>query len=106
MVKDKINFCLIDIQELDDRLSELKAIIQNRDDEDGVIITGFPRNVEEAKQLEKLLSKLGLNITKVVSFQIENKNLIERSRVSAMTDVKRVSRPDTADKVMALNFYS
>jgi len=48
------------------------------DCEGGFILDGFPRNVPQANALEKILKKLGKDITAVIGVEVETKELLRR----------------------------
>ena len=45
----------------------------------GFILDGFPRTVEQAEALEKILDELNLKLTKVLNIHVPAENLIERA---------------------------
>ena len=66
LVKDDITYQLIE-----DRL--------NRDDcKKGFIIDGFPRNIDQAYQYDKILDKLGYEVGNVILINIDRKTLEKR----------------------------
>ena len=66
LVKDEITYQLIE-----DRLK--------RDDcKNGYIIDGFPRNIEQAYEYDKILKKLGYEVGNVISINIDKKVLEKR----------------------------
>ncbi len=66
LVKDEITYQLIE-----ERLS--------RDDcKNGYIIDGFPRNIEQAIEYDKILKKLGYNVGNVILINIDEKTLEKR----------------------------
>ena len=66
LVKDEITYQLIE-----DRL--------NRDDcKNGYIIDGFPRNIEQAKEYDKILEKLNYDIGNVILINVDEKILEKR----------------------------
>ena len=66
LVKDEITYQLIE-----ERLA--------RDDcRNGFIIDGFPRNLEQAKEYDKILNKLGYDIGNVILINVDEKTLEKR----------------------------
>jgi adenylate kinase len=47
-------------------------------DEDGFILDGFPRNINQAKALDEMLSRKGLNITHVIFLDVPDEEIIKR----------------------------
>ena len=45
----------------------------------GFILDGFPRNVAQAKALEKILDELGMKLTRVLNIHVPAADLIERA---------------------------
>ena len=66
LVKDEITYQLIE-----DRLSK-------NDCKKGYIIDGFPRNLEQAKEYDKILESLGYDIGKVILLDIDKEVLEKR----------------------------
>lgn len=66
LVKDEITFQLIE-----DRLAK-------DDCKNGYIIDGFPRNIEQALEYDKILNKLGYDIGHVILINIDEKTLEKR----------------------------
>ena len=66
LVKDEITYQLIE-----DRLSK-------DDCKNGFIIDGFPRNLEQAKEYDKILAKLGYEVGNVILLNINEKTLEKR----------------------------
>ena len=66
LVKDEITYQLIE-----DRLSK-------KDCKKGYIIDGFPRNLEQAKEYDKILESLGYDIGKVILLDIDKEVLEKR----------------------------
>jgi len=52
--------------------------VSEPDCEGGFILDGFPRNVPQANALEKILKKLGKDITAVIGVEVETKELLRR----------------------------
>lgn len=66
LVKDKILYKL-----LEDRLSK-------DDCKNGYVIDGFPRNIEQAKEYDKILKKLGYDVGNVILININQQTLEKR----------------------------
>ena len=66
LVKDEITYQLIE-----DRLSK-------DDCKDGFIIDGFPRNLDQAYEYDKILEKLGYKVGNVILINIDKKTLEKR----------------------------
>ena len=66
LVKDEITYQLIE-----DRLSK-------DDCKNGYIIDGFPRNIEQAYEYDKILKKLGYEVGNVILINIDEKTLEKR----------------------------
>ena len=66
LVKDEITYQLIE-----DRLSK-------DDCKDGFIIDGFPRNLDQAYEYDKILEKLGYEVGNVILINIDKKTLEKR----------------------------
>jgi len=47
-------------------------------DEEGFILDGFPRNINQAKALDEMLSRKGLNITHVIFLDVPDEEIIKR----------------------------
>jgi len=47
-------------------------------DEGGFILDGFPRNINQAKALDEMLSRKGLNITHVIFLDVPDEEIIKR----------------------------
>ncbi|MDD3079303.1 MAG: adenylate kinase [Paludibacter sp.] len=55
-----------------------KAIDANEESENGIILDGFPRTVEQAEALEKMLADRNKETTVLLDLQVENRELINR----------------------------
>jgi adenylate kinase len=47
-------------------------------DEEGFILDGFPRNINQAKALDEMLSRKGLNITHFIFLDVPDEEIIKR----------------------------
>lgn len=57
----------------------LKNAIENvSSDSNGIILDGFPRTVEQAEALEKMMNESGKKTTLLLDLQVENRELISR----------------------------
>ena len=66
LVPDEITISMVE-----KRLEELK-------DEDGIILDGFPRNLEQAKKLDEILAAKGQKIDWVMNLETPRDEIIER----------------------------
>ena len=55
-----------------------KAIAEQTKDSNGIILDGFPRNVDQAEALEELMTKLNKEITILIDLHVDNQELINR----------------------------
>ena len=60
-------------------LNLLKERLSLSDCNNGYILDGYPRNVSQAEEYEKLLNSLGKEIGKVIFFDIEEKLALQRT---------------------------
>jgi adenylate kinase len=47
-------------------------------DEEGFILDGFPRNINQAKALDEMLARKGLNITHVIFLDVPDEEIVKR----------------------------
>lgn len=66
LVKDEITYQLIEER------------LKKEDCQNGYIIDGFPRNIEQAKEYDKILKKLNYDIGNVILINIDEKTLEKR----------------------------
>ncbi|MBR4260865.1 MAG: nucleoside monophosphate kinase, partial [Clostridia bacterium] len=66
LVPDEITISMVE-----NRLDELK-------DEAGIILDGFPRNIEQAKKLDEILEAKGQKIDWVINLETPRDEIIER----------------------------
>ncbi len=45
---------------------------------DGFILDGFPRTIPQAQALDEMLQKMGISITKVISIEVKDEDIIRR----------------------------
>lgn len=77
--------------------SVTNAMVEERlgreDARGGVLLDGYPRNVEQAKELDRLLAARGLEVNAVVVIEVPDAELKER----LLERGKRSGRPDDQD---------
>jgi len=56
----------------------IKNIIAGGRSENGFLMDGFPRNLEQAKMFSNMLDQLGIKLDKVINIVVDNKEVIER----------------------------
>ena len=66
LVKDDITYQLVENR------------LKKEDCQNGFIIDGFPRNIEQAYEYDKILNKLGYNIGNVILINVDKKTLEKR----------------------------
>lgn len=66
LVPDEITISMVE-----KRLEELK-------DEEGIILDGFPRNIDQAKKLDEILASKGQKIDWVINLETPREEIIER----------------------------
>ena len=66
LVPDEITISMVE-----NRLEELK-------NEEGIILDGFPRNIEQAKKLDEILAKKGTKVDWVMNLETPRDEIIER----------------------------
>jgi adenylate kinase len=75
------------------------ALIQGRlaapDASRGFILDGFPRTVQQAQSLEKLLAGNGINLSTVVNLSVPEAVLVDRTHGRAMEEGRADDRPET-----------
>ena len=85
-------------------LSMIKNRLENSDS-DGVIFDGFPRNLEQAKALDKILHELKLRLDLVIEMVVNDEVLI--NRIENRAKVSKNARNDDNEEVLKnrLNIY-
>jgi len=56
----------------------LKKRLSNADCDNGFILDGFPRTLNQAIELEKILKKLHINIDKIIEINVKDEILLQR----------------------------
>ena len=56
----------------------VKDRLVEKDCDEGFLLDGFPRTVEQAKALKKELEKLNINLDGVINIEVQDRTLIER----------------------------
>ena len=63
----------------DDLILEIiKHTIQQEEAKNGFLLDGFPRNITQAKMLEKMLDQLGYSVDKVINIAVNHQEAIRR----------------------------
>lgn len=57
----------------------VKERLTKNDCKNGFILDGFPRTVEQADALQKILDELNMNLTRVLNIHVPSSDLIERA---------------------------
>ena len=69
--------------------------IQEPDCKKGFVLDGFPRTIEQAKTLDVILDKLGLNIDHVVNFEVPDEELVRRLLGRAAQEGRSDDNPES-----------
>lgn len=69
--------------------------IQEPDCKKGFVLDGFPRTIEQAKALDLILEKLGLNIDHVVNFEVPDEELVRRLLGRAAQEGRSDDNPES-----------
>lgn len=56
----------------------VKERLSQNDCQKGFLLDGFPRNLEQAETLEKILNELNIHLDAAINLQIEDEKIIER----------------------------
>jgi adenylate kinase len=75
-----------------------KAITEQTKDSNGIILDGYPRNVEQAEALEALMTKLHKEITILIDLHVDNQELINRLLKRGETSGRSDDNMDTIKK--------
>jgi adenylate kinase len=59
-------------------LSIIEKRLSNPDCDNGFILDGFPRTLNQAIELEKILKKLHINIDKIIEINVKDEILLQR----------------------------
>jgi adenylate kinase len=78
----------------DDKMIEiLEAKINELDLEKNIVLDGYPRNLEQAKQLDKMLGKMGVGLSHAIFINIGREEAIKRIQKRSETE----NRSDDSD---------
>jgi adenylate kinase len=73
----------------------IRARLADPDASKGFILDGFPRTVEQAESLERLLSGNGTPLTAVVNLSVPETVLVDRMHGRALAEGRADDRPET-----------
>ena len=65
-------------------INMVKEEIENNNNNKGFIFDGFPRTVNQAVALDEMLNEKTLNIDKLISLEVDDKELIRRIKKRAL----------------------
>ena len=71
----------------------LESKINNLDLEKNIVLDGYPRNLEQAKQLDKMLGKMGVGLSHAIFINIGREEAIKRIQKRSETE----NRSDDSD---------
>lgn len=77
----------------------IKNVFANNKDVSGFILDGFPRTIEQAKMLDKILEGMNAGVTKVISLKIKDETIGKRIKCRAEIE----GRKDDADEKIIKN---
>ena len=78
----------------DDKMIEiLESKINKLDLEKNIVLDGYPRNLEQAKQLDKMLGKMGVGLSHAIFISIGREEAIKRIQKRSETE----NRSDDSD---------
>lgn len=69
--------------------------IQEPDCKKGFVLDGFPRTIEQAKALDGILSKLGIQMDHVVNFEVPDEELVKRLLGRAAQEGRSDDNPES-----------
>ena len=76
----------------------IESAFDNTKGVDGFLLDGFPRNLSQAQDLDKILEKRGEGVTAVVGLMIDDAMIFERIRGRALVEGRA---DDASDEVIA-----
>ncbi|MGM0366351.1 MAG: adenylate kinase [Actinomycetota bacterium] len=84
----------------DDLIIEIiRKEIQGKKAEDGFLLDGFPRNITQARMLEKMFDQMGYSVDKVVNISVDKEEVIRRlSSRRICPSCKKVTGTDSGQK--------
>ena len=77
-------------------ISMIEKRIIKTDCKNGFILDGFPRTLKQAKNLDKLLKKMNLNINKVIEINVDEALLLKRI-INRASETKSIRDDDNSD---------
>ena len=69
--------------------------IQEADCKKGFVLDGFPRTIEQAKALDDILAKLGIQMDHVVNFEVPDEELVKRLLGRAAQEGRSDDNPES-----------
>ena len=81
-----------------------KALAEKISQGNGFLFDGFPRNIEQAKTLEKILASFNLKLDLVIGLKVSEQELIDRLLIRGETEKRSDDNIETIKK--RLNIYN
>lgn len=69
--------------------------IQQDDCKKGFVLDGFPRTIEQAKALDGILAKLGIQMDHVINFEVPDEELVKRLLGRALEEGRSDDNPES-----------
>ncbi len=80
----------------------LHSVMENNKDVKGFIFDGFPRTIVQASALDKLMSKLGIEISNVISLDVADEEVIARLLKRAETEGRKDDNKETINNRLSV----